>query len=85
MLLPLIGEWALVAHSDVRPTEDQEVAGSIPAGSGNILSWSDMFLVLKFWIKEAVYSMSTSLLRQFFFSFNFVNGNLKVYFVAYEF
>ena len=24
---------------DVRPTGDQEVTGSIPAGSGNILSW----------------------------------------------
>ena len=28
-----------MAQSDARPTGDQEVAGSIPAGSGNILSW----------------------------------------------
>ena len=31
---------ALVALSDARPTGDMEVAGSIPTGSGNILSWS---------------------------------------------
>ena len=29
----------LVAQSDVCLTGDQEVAGLIPAGSGNILSW----------------------------------------------
>ena len=29
---------ALVAHSDARSTGDQGVAGSIPAGTGNILS-----------------------------------------------
>ena len=29
---------ASVARSDARSTGDQEVAGSIPAGSGNILS-----------------------------------------------
>ena len=28
-----------VAQSDERPTGDQEIAGSIPDGSGNILSW----------------------------------------------
>ena len=30
---------ASVAQLDARPTEDQEVAGSIPAEVGNILSW----------------------------------------------
>ena len=30
---------SLVAQSDVRPTDDQEVVGSMPAGFGNILSW----------------------------------------------
>ena len=29
---------ALMAQSDVRPTGDKKVAGSIPTGSGNILS-----------------------------------------------
>ena len=28
-----------VAQLDVRPTGEQEVAGWIPAGCGNILSW----------------------------------------------
>ena len=30
---------ASVPQSNARPTGDQEVAGSIPAGSGNSLSW----------------------------------------------
>ena len=30
---------ASVAQSDVHPTGDQEVVISIPAGSGNIISW----------------------------------------------
>ena len=30
---------ASVAQLDARPTGDQEVAGSIPAEVGNILSW----------------------------------------------
>ena len=30
-----------MAQSDVRPTGDQDVTGSIPAGSGNILSHID--------------------------------------------
>ena len=28
-----------MAQLDARPTDDQEVAGSTPAGSANILSW----------------------------------------------
>ena len=31
--------FALVAQLDVHPAGDQEVTGSIPAGSSNILSW----------------------------------------------
>ena len=30
-----------MAQSDARPTGDEEAAGSIPAGSGNSLSWID--------------------------------------------
>ena len=60
-----------MAHSDVRRTGDQEVAGSIPAGSGNILSWSDMFLVLRCWIKEAMYSYAYFIVKTIFFLFLF--------------
>ena len=35
----------LGAQLDVRLTGDQEVAGSTPAGSGNILSWR---LIMKY-------------------------------------
>ena len=34
-----------MAQSDVRPTGDQEVVGSTPAGSSNILSWR---LIMKY-------------------------------------
>ena len=35
------GRSASVAQSDVRTSSDQEVAGSIPTGFGNIFSWID--------------------------------------------
>ena len=34
-----LSRLASVAQSDACPTGDKEVAGSIPAGSGNILLW----------------------------------------------
>ena len=39
-------DTAVVAQSDVCPTGDQ-VAGSIPAGSGNILTWR---LIMKYFL-----------------------------------
>ena len=39
----------LVAQSDVRPTGDQEVAGSIPAMSGNILSCR---VIMKYFLRS---------------------------------
>ena len=59
---------ASVAHLDTRSTDDQEVAGSIPAGSGNILrgdwSWNIFYghslpfadprrPIFRFWRKNA--------------------------------
>ena len=52
-----------MAQSDARPTGDQKVAGSIPTGSGNILSWR---LIMKYFtvilsfllIQEGQLSMS---------------------------
>ena len=38
---------ALVAHSDVCSTGDQDVADLIPARSGNILSWR---LIMKYFL-----------------------------------
>ena len=38
-----------VAQSDARPTGDQEVAGSIPAGPGIILSWR---LIMKYFLQS---------------------------------
>ena len=35
-----MGRAGLVAQSHVRQIGDQEVEGSIPAGSGNIISWT---------------------------------------------
>ena len=43
----MVTELASVAQSDVRPTGDQEVAGSIPARSGNIHSWR---LIMKYFL-----------------------------------
>ena len=40
---------ALVAQLDARSTGDQEIAGSIPAGYGNILSWR---LIMKYYIRS---------------------------------
>ena len=40
---------AAVAQSDARPTSDHEVAGSISAGSGNILSWG---LIMKYFLRS---------------------------------
>ena len=34
----ICGKFCLSFESDARPTGEQKVAGSIPAGSGNILS-----------------------------------------------
>ena len=42
---------ALVAQSYVHPTGDQEVAGSIPAGFGNILSWR---LIMKYFLGHSL-------------------------------
>ena len=39
----------MVAQSDARPNGDQKVAGSIPAGSGNILSWR---LIIKYFLRS---------------------------------
>ena len=36
---------ASVAQSDARPDDNHEVMGSIPAGSGNIVSW---ILIMKY-------------------------------------
>ena len=38
-----------MAQSDARPTGDQEVAGSSPVGSGNILSWR---LIMKYFLRS---------------------------------
>ena len=40
---------ASVAQLDARPTGDQEVAGSIPAEVGNILSWR---LIMKYFLRS---------------------------------
>ena len=40
---------ASVAQLDARPTGDQEVAGSIPAEIGNILSWR---LIMKYFLRS---------------------------------
>ena len=42
-------EPASVAQSDMRPIGDQEVAGSIPASSGNVLSWR---LIMKYFLRS---------------------------------
>ena len=42
-------EPASVAQLDVRPTGDQEVAGSTPAEVGNILSWR---LIMKYFLRS---------------------------------
>ena len=39
---------ALMAESDAHPTGYQEVVGSVPSGSGNILSWR---LILKYFLQ----------------------------------
>ena len=41
---------ALVALSDAHPTDDQEVAGLIPAGSSDILSWR---LIMKYFLQHS--------------------------------
>ena len=38
-----------VAQSEVRPTSDQEVAGSFPAGSSNIRSWK---LIMEYFLRS---------------------------------
>ena len=40
---------ASVAQSDACPTGDQNAASSIPAGSGNILSWR---LIMKYFLRS---------------------------------
>ena len=45
MMHTKLPQSALVAQLDVYLTDDQEVAGLIPAGSGNILSWR---LIMKY-------------------------------------
>ena len=42
-------QLALVAQLDVRPTGDQEVAGSTPAQVGNIFSWR---LIMKYFLRS---------------------------------
>ena len=37
-----------MAQSDARPTGEQEIAGSIPAGSGNMLLWR---LIMKYFLR----------------------------------
>ena len=46
---------------DVRPTGDQEVAGSIPARSGNILSWR---LITKYFLRSISIFRPASILRK---------------------
>ena len=48
--LPLDFWPASLAQSDARPTGDQDVAGSIPTGSGNILPWR---LIMKYSLPSA--------------------------------
>ena len=38
----------MVAQSDARPTGGQDVTGSSPTGSGNILSWK---LIMKYFLR----------------------------------
>ena len=40
-------QLAFVAQSDVYPTSDQEVVGSNPARTGNILSWR---MIIKYFL-----------------------------------
>ena len=47
--IPNIPLPASVAQLDMRPTGDQEVAGSTPAKVGNILSWR---LIMKYFLRS---------------------------------
>ena len=38
-----------MVHSDTRPTDDQEVMGSIPAGSDNIITWRS---IIKYYLQS---------------------------------
>ena len=48
-LMVILGMPSSVAQSDACPTGDQEVAGLIPAGSGNIIPWR---LNLKYFLRS---------------------------------
>ena len=55
-----------MAQSDTRPTGDKEVAGSVPATSGNILLSFVETVVMQFLMKECVQVLANRLEDQSF-------------------